>query len=139
MAANNTTPVFIQNSSISYCKLKKANNNFNGTGNNVQLLFTAGPNGSFVDKIRIQSMGTNSASVFRLYLNNGLDRSNPDNNSLLYEYSLAAVNASEGEKKEEHELILNLNIQGGYKFYCSCTTLAANNNGWAVTCIAGDY
>ena len=45
---------------------------YNGTGTNNFVIFTADPtNGGFVQRLRFKALGTNAASVARIFINNG--------------------------------------------------------------------
>jgi hypothetical protein len=71
-----------------------ANTAYDGTGTTV-LLFTAGANGAKVDRVSLVAMGTNVASVFRLFHNNASDPATAANNRLIWECTLPATTASQ--------------------------------------------
>lgn len=71
-----------------------ANTAKDGTGVVVNA-FTAGVNGAKCDAINIMPLGTNIATVMRIFLNNGGVNSNAANNSLFKDITLPATTNSE--------------------------------------------
>ena len=71
MAAN-TMPIYTKLGQISYnsTTLTTANTAKDGTGT-TQLIFTAGADGGRVERIRVRALGTNVATVLRIFINNG--------------------------------------------------------------------
>jgi len=136
MAAN-TFPIFplIPKTKISTA-LTTANTALDGTGTVVEL-YTAGADGGFVDQIKIQHLGTNIATAFRVFLNNGSTNATATNNALIYEETIAANTLSQVAKSVETIITCGIAIQAGYKLYATIgTTISA---GVIATCIAGDY
>ena len=70
------------------------NTALDGTGTTV-LLFTAGANGARVDRVSLMPIGTNTASVFRLFHNNGSTPGTAGNNRLIWECTLPANTLSQ--------------------------------------------
>ncbi len=60
-----------------------------------KLVFTAGANGSYIKKLRFQAIGTNVASVARIYINNGSTNGTATNNSFYGQVSLPATTATQ--------------------------------------------
>lgn len=114
---------------------------YNGTDANVALLFTAdATNGGFVQKVRAKCCaltGTSSASVLRLFLNNGSTNGTAANNVLIGEVSLPAVANTVVAATPDVEYTLNIAIPPGYKIYGGLGT--AVTTGWAVSVIGGKY
>ena len=143
MAAN-TIPIYTKEGSIAYSGLLKTNNTAkDGTGT-VELIFTAGADGGRVERIRSRAVGTNVATVLRIFINNGSDPTNAANNVLYAEKTIAATTLSEAA-----ELLLNefpnttdptafpIVLPPNYRLYCTIgTTVAA---GLRVTAIGGQY
>ena len=143
MAAN-TIPIYTKQGNIGYSTLlKTANTAKDGTGT-VNLIFTAGADGGRVERVRARAVGTNVATVLRLFINNGSDPTSATNNVLYAEKTIAATTLSEAA-----ELALNefpnitdptsfpLVLPAGYRLYCTIgTTVAA---GLMVTAIGGNY
>ena len=134
----NTSPIFpLTPKTPITTVLTTANTALDGTGAVVEL-YTAGANGGYVEQIKIQHLGTNSsATVFRVFLNNGSTNATATNNALLYEETIAANTLSQVAKSVETSITCGIAIQAGYKLYATIgTTITA---GVIATCIAGDY
>lgn len=136
MAAN-TNPIFPLTPVVGFGKLTTANNVYDGTGTQVTLL-TAGTNGTRLDSIKIKHLGTNAATVLRVFLNNGNDNTVATNNSLLLEVSINSANASASAALTEiYDLDVNKSIPAGYRVMVSIgTTISA---GISVNLFGGDY
>ena len=94
MAAN-TIPIYSKAGQISWSgDLKTANTAKDGTGT-VETIFTAGADGARVERIRIRALGTNVATVLRIFINNGGANSTATNNALYAEITLASTTLSE--------------------------------------------
>lgn len=133
----NTSPIFPLTPNIPITTpLTTANTAKDGTGT-VVTLFTAGASGSFIEDIRILAKGTNVASVFRVFLNNGGANSTAANNALWYEVTLAATTLSEVAALNPVIITINKAIPAGYTLIATIgTTIAA---GVMATCTGGDY
>lgn len=103
----------------------------------VVIVFTAGTNGSWIEKLIWQPLGTNVVTVGRLFLNNGAATTTPANNSYMRDITLPATTVSEVASMVAQEMALNFAIAPGYRLVCTVgTTVAA---GFAVTVVAGSY
>ncbi len=131
-----STPIFPATPKTSWGKLTTANTNYDGTGT-VTELFTAGVNGSRIDSIKVKPLGTNVATVLRLFVNNGSDPATPDNNSLIFELTLPETTSSQVSALAEYQEVLDIAIPAGYKLYGSLGTEVAS--GYQVTVFGGDY
>jgi hypothetical protein len=129
-------PIFPAVPKTSWGKLTAANINYDGTGTVVEL-FEAGINGSRIDSIKVKPLGTNVATVLRLFVNNGSDPATPDNNSLIFELTLPETTASQVASLAEYQEVLDIAIPTGYKLYGSLGTEVAS--GYQVTVFGGDY
>jgi hypothetical protein len=125
MAAN-TVPIFPLSPKVSWgADLQTANTAKDGTGT-VSTIMTAGANGSRVDYVRVRATGTNTATVFRLFINNGSDPTVATNNVLFTEATIAATTLSEVAALAETTIQLDLPLPAGYKLTCTIgTTIAA--------------
>lgn len=149
MAAN-TLPIYSREGDIQWGStdgdggaagpLKTANTARDGTGT-VLTIFTAdATNGGRVDRISARSVGTNVATVLRVFVNNGENNSTIANNTLVTELTLPATTLSETAQ------LLDQTISGtpfpmvlppGYKLLVTIgTTVAA---GYRVTAYGGKY
>ena len=126
MAAN-TIPIFPLTPKIGFgsAALQTANTAKDGTGT-VCTLLTAGANGSRVDYLRVRATGTNTATVLRVFINNGSDPTVAANNVLFTEATIAATTLSEVAALAENTIPLDLALPAGYKLTCAIgTTVAA--------------
>jgi hypothetical protein len=104
------------------------------------LLFTAdATNGSFVTKLRLHATpaGNTTATVLRLFINNGGSTGTATNNSLFDEITLPATTASAVAATPNYEIPLNFALPPGYALYATIGTASAN--GWYGTVIGGKY
>ena len=107
-----------------------------GTGTPLTV-FTAGSNGSYVQRLIARPVGTNVASVLRVFINNGSSNATQANNCLIAEVTLGPSTASAVASLQPVELPLNFALPAGYKIMVTLgTTVAA---GYRVSVIGGDY
>jgi len=114
-----------------------ANTSKDGTGPVTQISFAAGPNGAFVESVEALPVGTNAASVLRVFLNNGSATTTSANNILWEEISLPATVLSEIAGQTKVVIPLNRAIPAGYTLYATVGT--AVTAGWRVRVHMGDY
>lgn len=132
----NTVPIYTNVPNIGYGQVATANTAKDGTGT-VVTVFTAGNNGSRVEKIRFRAKGTNVATVARVFLNNGGANSSATNNVLYDELTLAATTLSEVAQLAHYEIILGIALPATWTVMVTIgTTVSA---GYAITCVGGDY
>ena len=113
-----------------------ANTNMNGTSY-VTPVFTAGTNGSYLQRLIARPAGTNIASVLRVFLNNGSTNATAANNVLIAELTLAASTANAAGALQGTELNLNYAIPAAYVLNVTLGTAVAT--GYWVTVIGGNY
>jgi hypothetical protein len=105
-----------------------------GTG---YFAFTAASNGGYVQRIRFRALGSNVATVARVFINNGGVTGTTANNILWDEISLPATTLSETSALPTYELPLNFALPPGYKLFVTMATAVAA--GYAITVIGGKY
>lgn len=136
MAANDK-PIFPLVPRVSWAAITAANTATDGTGT-VATVFTAGAEGARVDAIVCKSLGTNVATVLRLFLNNGSTNATPANNTLIAEVPLPATNGSNANViSAELAVQINRSIDAGFRVYAVLGTAVAA--GWQLTAFGGDY
>jgi hypothetical protein len=116
-----------------------ANTALDGTGTSY-LAFTAdGTNGGYVKKLRVKHAGVNvSATVLRVFINNGSTPSTAANNILFDELSIGSNGAlSQAASAALYELPINEALPPGYSIYVTIGTACAG--GLAVSVVAGKY
>ena len=138
MAANNN-PIFTLLGDIQWAAaaLATANTAKDGTGT-VTTAFTAdATNGGFVHKIIARPIGTNVATVLRVFINNGSTNATAANNILYTELTLPAITLSEVAAQPAYEMPLNFALPPGYKINCPIGTAVAA--GYYLSVIGGKY
>jgi len=142
----NTTPIFPLTPKVSWGSVATANTAKDGTGT-VVTICTAGANGSRIDQIKVRAIGTNTATVLRLFVNNGSTNATATNNSLIHETTIASTTLSEVDALADNDITIAKNtgevavpipyLPAAYKINITIgTTVAA---GLQVTCHYADY
>lgn len=114
-----------------------AANDYTGVSANNKLVFTSGSNGSFVQRLRFKALGTNVASVARIYINNSAANTTATNNTLYGEVTLPATTASAVAATIDLDYPMNFALDPLFKIYVGLGTAVAG--GWIVQPIAGKY
>ena len=138
MAANNN-PIFSRAADLQWAAaaLTAANTAKDGTGT-VATVFTAdATEGGFTHKLVARALGTNVASVLRVFINNGASNATPANNVLFAEFTLPATTLSEAAAQAAYEIPLNMALPAGYKINCTIGTAVAA--GYALSVAGGKY
>jgi hypothetical protein len=138
MTANNN-PIFTRNADVQWAApaLTAANTAKDGTGA-VATVFTADTGeGGFVHKLVARALGTNVATVLRVFINNGSTNTTAANNILFAEMTLPATTLSEVAALPAYELALNMALPAGYKINCTIGTAVAA--GYALSVAGGKY
>jgi hypothetical protein len=138
----NTAPIFSALGSIQWASgaITAANTAKDGTGT-VTTIATgnvAGNNaGNFMQKLLARPLGTNVATVLRVFINNGAVNTTAANNALIAELTLPATTLSEVSAQPDFVLPLNFALPAGYKINCTLGTAVAA--GYQVTAVGGQY
>lgn len=93
--------------------------------------------GSRLDFIKVRALGTNVATVVRLFINNGSATGTAANNTLYLERTLSATTVSETSEQPDIILPLGISIPAGYRIYATFGTAVAA--GFHLTAIGGEY
>lgn len=144
MAAN-TAPIFTllgqqgsDSSTTIPTSITTATNTYDGTNAATQLIFTAdGTNGSYVKKLHVTALGTNTAGVLRIFLNNGSTNGTAGNNALYQEVQLPATTASSTVASAQVIVPMDIALQPGFRIYALVS--AGITDGWKVIAVGGDY
>jgi hypothetical protein len=117
--------------------LATANTAKDGTGT-VLTVFTAhATDGSRVDYLKSRAIGSNIATVMRVFINNGSTNATPANNVLFMERTIPATTLSEVAELADIMIPMDISLPAGYKINVTIgTTVAA---GLMVAAIAGHY
>ncbi|SRR6266566_2028092 len=142
----NTSPIFTLTPQVNWGSadgdggtagpLKTANTAKDGTGT-VLTVFTAGAQGGFVKEVRVRPVGTNVATVLRLFINNGSAHTTAANNALVDEVSIPAATISETSAQAITIIPCNFALPASYTLIVTIgTTVAA---GVFVSAFGGAY
>lgn len=134
----NTRPIYSRNPDVQWTQsITAANTAKDGTGT-VSTIFTAdATNGGRVEKIKIRALGTNVATVLRVFINNGSTNATAANNVLYYEATIAATTLSEVAALVDNEIPIGISLPAGYKLNVTLGT--AVSAGLSVTAVGGKY
>jgi len=115
-----------------------ANTALDGSGT-LYKLFTAGANGSYVQKVRFRPVGSPAATVCRIFISSSATTS--ATNTWLYdEITLPAVTLSQTAATSVFELPINFALNANYLLYVTFgTSTGSAGTGYSVVCVAGDY
>lgn len=134
----NTKPIYSRSPDIQWVQsITAANTAKDGTGT-VNTVFTAdATNGGRVEKLKVRALGTNVATVLRVFINNGATNATASNNTLYTEATIAATTLTETAALADNEITLNLALPIGYKLNVTLGTAVAA--GLSVTAVGGKY
>lgn len=146
--AQNTSPIFPLTPVNTWVSGTAATAGTPGLTANTTTDLTAGTNygpiftgkavdGSRLDFIKLRALGTNVATVIRIWINNGSATGTAANNTLYLERTLASTTASQTSEQPDILLPLGISIPAGYRIYATFGTAVAA--GFHLTAIAGDY
>jgi hypothetical protein len=93
--------------------------------------------GSRLDFIKVRALGTNVATVIRIWINNGSVTTTAANNTLYLERTLSATTITQNAEQPDIILPLNISLAAGYRVYATFGTAVAA--GFHLTAIGGDY
>jgi len=140
MAAN-TQPIFSNQGFIKWgTPLTAANTAMDGTGTVTTIATgnaTGNAAGNFIQKIIARPLGTNVASVARIFANNGGVNTTATNNALIAEITLPATTLSNAAAMTGLEFPINFVLPSGNNFNVALGTAVAA--GWMFTAIGGQY
>jgi hypothetical protein len=118
--------------------LLTATGDYTGVSANHILVHTSGANGSYIKRLRFKAAGsTTSASVARIYINNGSTNTTATNNIFYGELSLPIVTGINTAATVDLDYPMEFAIDPLFRIYVGLGTTVTN--GWICTCIAGQY
>lgn len=139
MAAN-IQPIYSRLADVQWATeiVQSANTTTTLTSGTIYPVFTADTtNGGYVQRIRFRPLGSNAATVARVWVNNGSDTTVAANNSLWDEIAIALTTVSQTAAQATYELPLNFPLPASYRLYVTLGTAVAA--GFDVTVIGGKY
>lgn len=120
--------------------LKTANTAKDGTGTVLTVFDTtaaSNTNPSRVDYLKVRALGTNVATVLRVFINNGSTNATVANNVLFMERTIAATTLSEVAELADTVIPLDLSLQAGFKINVAISTSVSA--GLMVTGVGAHY
>jgi hypothetical protein len=150
MAAN-TAPIFTLTPTVGHGLLtgniaNTASDGAGSIGTTMTLLESAGANGSFFSRIRVQAVSSAAATsmtatVIRFYLSTQSSGSTTSANTwLIYELSVAALVADHSTNATNYyDVPLNFAVPSGLNLLASIHANLATNTSWQISVFGGDY
>jgi hypothetical protein len=146
--AQNTAPVFPKVPAVTWVSGTAATAGTPGLTANTTTDLTAGTiygpietagavEGSRLDFIKVRALGTNVATVIRIWINNGSVTGTAANNTLYLERTLSSTTVSQTSEQPDIILPLNISLPAGYRVYATFGTAVAA--GFHLTAVGGDY
>lgn len=114
-----------------------ASGDYTGAGANNTIVFTAGANGSYLKSLSFNALGTNVATVARVYINNGSANTTATNNVMFDQLSLPATTATNTAATAKPEMPFGFKLKAGWRIVVGLGTAVAA--GWRVCPIAEDF
>lgn len=138
MAAN-TAPIFPRTPQVEWAQpVLAANTTTDLTSGTIYQVFAAdATEGSRVDYLQIMALGTNVATVLRVWINNGATTATAANNVMHKNITLPATTVSQTAQLTEQQVNLDLSLPPGYKLYVTLGTAVAA--GYGITAVGGKY
>src|SRR3954462_10316528 len=106
MAANNLQ-IFSKIADIQWGTISAANTALDGTGTVVTVFTADATNGGRVDTLKVRQIGTNIATVLRVFINNGSTNATATHNTLYMELTIAANTISQTTQSTDYEIALD--------------------------------
>lgn len=138
--AVNTSPIFSSVGDIEWTTVQTAANlTYDGTTGTPAIVFSASVDGGFVQRIRFRASGSATATVARIFINNGLSTGSAANNVLFDEITLAATTATQTAATAVYELPLNIALPPAYRILTTLGTAQVTGGGWYAVAVGGSY
>ena len=138
--AVNTSPIFSGAGDIEWTTVQTAaNTTYDGTIGTPAIVFSASIDGAFVQRIRFRASGSATATVARIFINNGQSTGSLGNNVLFDEITLAGTTVSQTAATATYELPLNIALPAGYRILTTLGTVQSTGGGWYAVAVGGSY
>lgn len=135
----NTAPIYTASADTQWTvSATTANTTKDLTSGTIFTAFTTSSTGGYIQRIRFKPLGTNVATVARVWINNGGATGTASNNTLWDEITLPATTVSEVAAQANFELPLNFALPPGETIYATVGT-SPTSAGWQATVIGGKY
>ena len=136
--ALNTLPIYTASGDTQWTvSATTANTSKDLTSGTAFTAFTSSSTGGYVQRIRFKPLGTNVATVARVWINNGDATTTAANNTLWDDISLPATTNSEISALPTFELPINMALPPNYRIIVTLGTAVAA--GYTITVVGGKY
>jgi hypothetical protein len=139
----NTSPIFTLTPEVVWTINMNVANTGNMSAGTAYIVFSAGTNGGYVQKIRFRHQSTNTTNsaqtVARVFINNGGASGTTVNNTIFDEITIASNTVSQVAASTNYELPLNFALPAGYTIYVTLGTAPSAGSWIQATVIGGDY
>ena len=138
----NTAPIFTLTPAIEWSTSMTAANTGNASGTTTYLVFSAGTNGAYIQKIRFRHLpsATNSAAtVARVWIGNGSSITVAGNNTLFDEITISTNTLSQTTASINYELPLNFALPPFYTIYVTLGVAPTAGSFIQAVVVGGDY
>ena len=134
----NIQPIFCRQAKVEFAKLLTANTTRDGASGTIYYIFASdAANGGRVNKIVLQPLGSNVATVVRIFYNSGGLNTAPANNALIREILMPATTSTEAAILLATEVILDIVLPPNGKLFAVVGTGIAA--GIMASAQGGDY
>jgi len=138
----NSQPIFTREADVQWSTSNVITSNTSNdlTSGTIYQVFSADTiNGGYVQKMRFKPsiLSANTATVARIWVNNGNPTSGATNNVLFDEVSLASTTLSSTSSQPVYELPLNFALPPSYRLFVTLGTVVVG--GYGITVIGGKY
>lgn len=138
--ALNTNPIYSGAGDIQWSTVQTAVNlSYDATAANAATVFSASISGSFVQRVRFKASGSTTATVARVFINNGATSASAANNVLFDEITLPVTSASTTAATAVYELPMNIALPAGYRILTTLGTVQSTGGGWYAAAVGGSY
>lgn len=136
----NTNPIYSGVGDIQYTTVLTAvNSTYDASGANSATVFSASISGSFVQRIRFKASGSTTATVARVFINNGGATGSAANNVLFDEITLPLTTGTQTAATAVYELPLNIALPPAYRILTTLATAQSAGGGWYASAVGGSY
>ena len=139
----NTAPIFTLTPQIEWGINMNTANTGNMSAGTAYIVYSAGTNGSYLQKIRFRHQSTNTtnsaATVARVFINNGGASGTTNNNVIFDEINIAANTVSQTAASVNYELPLNFGLPPSYTIYVTLGTAPTAGSWIQASVVGGDY
>ena len=138
--ASNTSPIFSSTGDIQWTQVQTtASLTYDGIIGPSAIAFSASVSGGFVQRVRFKASGSATATVARVFINNGQATGSIGNNVLFDEITLAATTVIQTAATAVYELPLNIALPAGYRILTTLGTAQVAGGGWYAAAVGGSY